>query len=321
MNVTIFGAGAMGTLYGARLAARGHAVSVLARGARRAAIDERGLRVRPRGTREAASYPVVTIASLDGHATDLVLVLVRAQQLGAVLPLLAKHDGDVALMVNVARGYDAWRAALGDRFFVAFPGATGHFVEGDVVEYEIVPGVAQPTVIGEPSGPPKDRSRALAAALRDAGFPTSLRSDMEAWQRTHAAWITPFMLAASIAERDPAGGVSRALLALWVDAMREGLAALRAEGVEPTPASIRMLAAAPRALVTGSVAAVLGASRSLREHLVAAGVDSREEGIALAREIADRAAEIGASTPRLSALVAEVEPETGRPEAARGGRA
>lgn len=44
MKVLIIGAGVIGTVYGAHLGAAGHAVSVLAHGARTVEVDRNGLR-------------------------------------------------------------------------------------------------------------------------------------------------------------------------------------------------------------------------------------------------------------------------------------
>jgi 2-dehydropantoate 2-reductase len=46
MKICIYGAGAIGGFIGARLAARGHAVRAVARGATLAALQARGLRLR-----------------------------------------------------------------------------------------------------------------------------------------------------------------------------------------------------------------------------------------------------------------------------------
>ena len=302
MNITVFGAGAMGTLYGAGFARAGHRVTMVARGSRRAELDAQGLRIRQRGSERTETFEVPTLERLDGHETDVIAVLVRTQHLEAVLPALARQSADVAMMVNIASGYAAWRSALGSRFFVGFPGAIGRFVEG-VVEYEIAPRMLQATVVGEPEGPPSERARAFSKALREAGFPVELRSDMETWQRTHAAWITPFMLTAALAGKTPDAFATADSLAWWVDAMREGLDALRAEGLIPTPLSIRALGSLPRPLVVKAAQAVLLASRPLRAHLVATGVASAEEGVALAADMIDAGREHGCEMPRLEALL------------------
>ncbi len=284
-KITVFGAGAMGTLYGARLARAGHDVAVVARGARRETVAKVGLRIRRRGSAEIETARVAVLERPEERPADVIVVLVRRQQVESVLAALASSKDDVAMMVNVASGYDRWKEALGERVFIGFPGATGTFVDDDVVEYEVAPSIAQPTVLGEPSGAPTARVDAFARALRDAKFPVQTRSDMDAWQRTHAAWITPFMLGAATARDDDARFASRENLGRCFDAMREALALLRARGIPTTPWSIRAFAALPRWLVVTVARTFLLAAPKQRAHLVATGIDSRAEGIVLADEM------------------------------------
>lgn len=302
MEITVLGAGAMGTLYAARLALAGHRVTVVARGARRVAIEAEGLRIRPRRAGSAVTARVEVAPSLSAAGpSDVVLVMVRRQDVDALLPELVARGGDVVTMVNVASGFRAWRAELGARLFVGFPGATGRFEADGTLAYELAPRLLQPTVLGEPEGPPTERVRRLARALREAGFPVQLRDDMEAWQRTHAAWMAPFMLTAAAARGDAAAFASAASVRRWIDAMREALGDLRAQGVVPSPLVIRALAALPPPLLAAAVRGALSSSRSLRAHLLATGEASAGEGLALATELVAGAR---APLPALAALVA-----------------
>jgi 2-dehydropantoate 2-reductase len=174
MELTVLGAGAMGTLYAARLALVGHRVAIVARGARRAAIEAEGLRIRPRRSGSAVTARVAVAPSLAAAPPgDLVLVMVRRQDLDGLLPELAAHGGDVVTMVNVASGYEPLRRALGARFFAGFPGATARFEADGTLAYELAPRLLQPTVLGEAGGPPTPRVRALAAALRSGALSVS----------------------------------------------------------------------------------------------------------------------------------------------------
>ena len=102
MRVLFFGAGALGTLFAAKLAAAGHDVSVLARGERLAAIERDGLRIRPRAKGEAPEVrPAVVSRVRHDVPYDLVVVLVRRNQVDEALrTIAAEHDGDVLVMVN-----------------------------------------------------------------------------------------------------------------------------------------------------------------------------------------------------------------------------
>jgi 2-dehydropantoate 2-reductase len=305
MRLLFFGAGALGTLFAARMCAAGHDVSVLARGERLVTLRRDGLRIRARARGEQATEslrPEAVSVVRSEVPYDLVIVLVRRTQVDdALRAVAAEHDGDVLVMVNEARGYEAWRAILGERLFVGFGGAIASFDESGVLVYEIAPALLQPTVIGEPDGRVTERVSRAANALRGAGFPVQVRRDMEAWQRTHAAWITPFMLVSTAAARDAETLNAADRARTWVGATREALAAVRAAGTPLVPLSFRLLAVLPAAL-TASLLGLALRTRSLRARVVTAGAASTDEGPAL---VADLAALAGRRLPGLEALAAQ----------------
>jgi 2-dehydropantoate 2-reductase len=303
MRILVFGAGALGTLYAARLARAGHEVSMLARGRRLEELRARGVRLR--GRRGETSGADVRIVERVGDAPrDLIVVLVRRQQVDAVLPLLATEDGDasdVLVMVNVASGYDAWREALGPRLVVGFAGATASFDADGALVHRLAPGFLQPTVLGEPDGARTPRVARIAEALSGAGFPVQVRSDMEDWQRSHAAWIAPFMLAAARAHGDLDRFVDGGHVRLWMEATKEALRFVRGWRGHLSP---RALGAAAR-LPTSWLAAIVRLAllpRGLRAELVATGMDSRDEGLALSGELLSLAAARSETLPALERL-------------------
>ncbi len=224
-------------------------------------------------------------------------------QVDAALRTIAKeHAGDVLVMVNDARGYETWRGILGDRLFVGFGGAIAVFDAEGVLVYDVAPGAVQPTVVGEPDGRVTKRVLRAASVLREGGFPVQIRVDMEAWQRTHAAWITPFMLVATIAERDP-------------HVARQRRARARVDGRDARKRSPRCVPPARRscrrdvrrrgfAPPRGSWRACSSwrcDPRRCARRIIASGASNAAEGIALT---ADLVALAGRSLPSLEALAA-----------------
>lgn len=195
MRILVFGAGVIGSVYGGKLAAAGHEVTVLARGRRLAQLRESGslllhdddsgafqqLRVRLTGT----LHP--------GDDYDLVIVAVQRTQVSSVLPAVAaaKKVGRFLFLVNTAGGHREWIAATGpDRLIIGFPGAGGTQRDA-ITHYVLAPPVLQPTTLGDPSGLLEEPVRETARLLREAHFPVVLCADMDAWQKTHVAWVTP----------------------------------------------------------------------------------------------------------------------------------
>jgi 2-dehydropantoate 2-reductase len=305
MRLLVFGAGAFGTLFGARLCATGQDVSILARGERLEAIRRDGIRIRERVSGEAlTAHPTLVTQVAHARPWDLVIVLVRRAQVDDVLRLIAAdHSGDVLVMVNEARGYDPWSAILGPRLMVGFGGAMAAFDDTGLLLYKIAPRALQPTVIGQPDGEVPERVTRAAAALRQAGFPVQIRRDMEAWQRTHAAWIVPFMLVSAAAART-GERIDSERVRTWVRATQEGLLAVKASGTPLVPLPFRALTAVPNAITVGALRVALQ-SEAFRAQIAASGALATAEGVALA---ADLEALAGRPLPNLAALVAAVAP-------------
>lgn len=97
MRVTVFGAGAIGTLFAAKLADARHAVVVVARGARKASLETRGLVLRARGSTVQRVVRVPVHERLaEVPEADFILVTLRAQQVDAQV--------DAAMERAAARG-------------------------------------------------------------------------------------------------------------------------------------------------------------------------------------------------------------------------
>ena len=312
MRILVFGAGALGTLYAAKLAHAGHQVSLLARGRRLEELRAHGVRVRTRRGADTLTADVRVALRVTEAPHDLIVVLVRRHQVDAVLPLLADAPGDtsdVLVMVNVATGYDAWREALGSRLVVGFAGAVASFGADGVLEHVLAPAFLQPMVLGEPSGPRSERVMQLASVFSGAGFPVRVRDDMEDWQRSHAAWITPFMLATASVAHAPDRLARRDHVRLWMDVTKEALRFVRAWRGHLTPRGLGALSRLPTWWLTTALQVAL-LPRTLRTQLVANGLDSRAEGLALADELLALAAARSEALPALARLRALAADET-----------
>jgi 2-dehydropantoate 2-reductase len=97
MKIVVLGAGVQGTLYGVRLARRGHDVTFVARGNRAAELRGRGAAIHDALTSrsDVAKLLVVDRLTPDTFA-DVCIVTVRREQMDDVLP-------DLVAAVGVAR--------------------------------------------------------------------------------------------------------------------------------------------------------------------------------------------------------------------------
>lgn len=311
MDILVFGAGVLGTVYAARLQEAGHRVSLLARGARLAELRKHGV-VLENGTGGRWTMVGVNVVDTAGpdDAYDLAIVLVRRNQLAGALEALAgcPRIPSVLLMANNPAGSGEAVRALGrERVLLGFPGAGGAR-RGHVVRYRILPGWLQPTTIGELDGSRTRRIRTIAAALRGAGFPVQICADMDAWLKTHAAWVSPAANAIYMA-----GGSNYRLartrdgVVLMVRAIREGFRVMRAHSIPITPSWLRLYEWLPEPLLVGAWQRVLAtpfAETVMAEHANAA----RDEMAELAADLRALAAGTGVPTPAMECLAAYVDP-------------
>jgi len=243
MKILVYGAGVLGSLYAARLKEAGHDVTVLARGRRLTEIKAQGIVLEHalKGKRTITAVAVTAELKAD-DCYDLILVVMRQNQIAEILPKLAanKNSALMVFMVCNPLGYAKWLEAVGrNRLLVGYAGAGGTRVDG-IVYYHVVSPILQPTTFGEPDGGITKRVITLARVFKRAGFPTAVSPAMDAWQKTHVAWVSPMANGLYMS-----GGSGEALanrpdvVRLMIHAIREGFAVLRALGVSVMPGKLK----------------------------------------------------------------------------------
>jgi 2-dehydropantoate 2-reductase len=237
MKVLVVGAGVIGTVYGAHLAAAGNTVSVLSHGPRTDEVAARGLSARDvlGGGRARAQTTVVPDASGD---YDVVLVAVRSDQLASACAGLAGLAGKPAIVLfgNNPAGWPAITGDMPGDVYLGFPGVGG-VMSGGTADYVHIR--QQPTALQETSDP---RLAALEVALSDRGFVVQRVADMGGWLVYHAAFVACIAAALFRCGTDPvrlAG--DRATLTLMCQAITEAFAALRTSGTAGLPRNLAVL--------------------------------------------------------------------------------
>jgi len=193
MRFAIFGAGGLGAFYGARLAAAGHEVGFVARGAQLEALRSKGLQVfsplgdlrleKPRASSDPAELGVA----------DAVLVGVKTWQLPEAARAMRALVGPQTMVVPFLNGVEApdqLVAELGKErvlgglskvfCLLESPGVVRHFNPGAYVE------------IGELAGGASKRAEELRAAFAKAGVEAKVSEDIrtELWKKlvTVTSW-------------------------------------------------------------------------------------------------------------------------------------
>jgi 2-dehydropantoate 2-reductase len=257
MKILIYGAGPLGSFLAARLYKAGHDVSLLARGQRLADLREQGIVLIDTETgKETISRPRIVKQLEPQDAYDLVMVVMRKNRALEILPILAanRHTPNILFLMNNAAGPEALVQALGkERVMVGFPMAAG-FRRGHVVHYLFGgrPGKPVKIPIGEADGSIRPRTREVAAVFDGMeGFAADIRTDLDAWLKTHVALLMPSLAPAMrAAGRDNVRMAhTRDAVVLAVRAIREGFAVVRKLGYPVVPSSIRQMELIPEPIL------------------------------------------------------------------------
>jgi len=252
MKICIYGAGAVGGLVAGRLAQAGHDVSVVARGAHLTAILAHGLRIASAGRETAVRLKANNDPEKLGPQ-DYVFVAVKGQNLPEVAagigPLLGEHTSIVTAM----NGVPWWffdRLAFGKgklhletldphgALSKAMPtarivGCVVHLAASMPEPGLIAHGLGQRLILGEPGGGNTERTHAIVAALKGAGFEAEESPSIEKdfWVKLLGNVSFNPVAALTLAGADRLIADAR-VKAYMVQIMREVLAIGRAVGVD-----------------------------------------------------------------------------------------
>jgi 2-dehydropantoate 2-reductase len=237
MKMLIVGAGVIGTVYGAHMAAAGSKVSVLSHGPRASEVAAGGLSAHDvlGGGRVDAEVDVV---SDTGGNYDVVLVSVRRDQLASACAGLTVLAGKPAVVFfgNNPAGRVAIPDDVPGEVYLGFPGVGGVMSRG-IADYVRIR--QQPTALPEASDP---RLAALESALSGRGFAVQRVTDMDGWLAYHAAFVACVAAALYRCGTDPVRlAADRATLTLMCQAITGAFAALRTDGTAGLPRNLAVL--------------------------------------------------------------------------------
>jgi 2-dehydropantoate 2-reductase len=257
MKILVYGAGPLGSLFAARLDEAGHDVSLLARGQRLADLREYGLVLVDTQTgKKTVAHPRLVKQLAPEDAYDLVLVIMRKNRALDILPILGtnQHTPNVLFLMNNAAGPVELVEALGqERVIMGFPMAAGYRQEY-VVNYLVGarPGKNAMIPIGEVDGRITPRLQSVGRILASMeDFGADLRTDMDAWLKTHVAMLMPSLAPAMrAAGRDNVRMAhTRDAIILAIRAIREGYRVLRELGYPIVPKSARIFERLPEPIL------------------------------------------------------------------------
>ncbi|PYP67133.1 MAG: oxidoreductase [Gemmatimonadetes bacterium] len=203
MKIAVVGAGAIGGYVGGWLAAAGEDVTFIARGANLDAIRRAGMRVIGEDGAEVIGRAGAYDKTADAGPQDVVILAVKAHQVGAVAADIAALCQDETAIVTMQNGIPWWYfhkhggVYAGTSIKSADPdGTIARHIDADRIIGSVVypaatleaPGVVHVVegkrfTLGEPNGSTSRRVQAISAAFTRAGFKAPVISDIrsEIW--------------------------------------------------------------------------------------------------------------------------------------------
>ena len=197
MKTLIYGAGPLGSLYAYLLHKAGNDVTLLARNKRFDFIQQNGLVLMNEYFGEKSAADVKVTDKLDENDDyDLVVVLIRKNQILSIMPVLGRNQNikHILFMGNNTLGFDEYLKYLPEeKMLFGFPGGGGSVIEQVVhyVDSEKPGGKRLPITIGEIDGELKDRTRKIRELFESAGVPVIIEKDIDLWLKYHIALVGP----------------------------------------------------------------------------------------------------------------------------------
>lgn len=246
MRAAVIGAGGIGGYFGGRLAAAGHDVSFLARGAHLEAIREHGLQISSVDGDFTVRPSAVTADPSEIGPVDVVLLAVKTWQVPAAAATLSPLFGPDTAVVTTQNGVEApdqVAAAVGRSgvlpgvakvfAYIEVPGRIGHG------------GGPGSITVGEWDNRPSERVDMLREALVGAGIESPVPTDIWAEIWAKLLFVGPFGALGAALDSTIGQLLSKpSSRSLYADAMREVRAVAESRGV-PLPDDVveRTLAA------------------------------------------------------------------------------
>ena len=202
MRFAVYGAGAIGAYMGAKLAAAGEDVALIARGPHLEAIRENGVRIRS-SDGDFNARLMATNDPTEIGKVDVVVLSVKAHGLTAIAPLLAPLLGPKTIVLPAQNGIPWWYFQShggrweGTQLESVDPGGviTKHVATERIVGCVVYPAatIVEPGIIhheegnrfsiGELDGSSSVRCKELAAVIGSSGLRAPIRSNIrqEIW--------------------------------------------------------------------------------------------------------------------------------------------
>ncbi len=184
MNIVIFGAGAIGSLFGALLAQK-NTVVLVGRQPHIISVQKKGLTITGKTTRTVTMAAIESIKDLPVQA-DLILLTVKSYDTETACSQLSACISDEAVVLSLQNGLDNIEKI--ERFIEKKHILAGITTHGAIFSMpgEITHSGEGKTILGELDGSSSKRLQSLVRLFNEAGIQTTTSNDInkEIWSKT-----------------------------------------------------------------------------------------------------------------------------------------
>lgn len=250
MQILIYGAGVIGSIYAAYLSRSGYEVTVLARGHRLEELCQKGFLYRNGKAVQKAEVTIMERLPSDDRY-DYIFLTVRAGQVRHALEQLKDNiSPTIVTMVNSLEDYSEWEDICGKgRILPAFPGAGGSIRDG-ILDAGLTPRLIQPTTFAEIDGSRTERIDMLKRILTRAEIPCQIVPDMHAWQICHLAMVVPLADAYYMVNDPKLVHRKRCVMRKTAQALHENFVQLKNRGDTISPPKLNLFRLCPVGLMS-----------------------------------------------------------------------
>jgi len=242
MKILVYGAGVIGSMFAYKLKTGGNEVSVLARGKRLQDLREHGLVIQDDIFHKEYKTPIHVVESLGkDDYYDIILVIMQRQQVTQILTILKENISPTIIFIgNNPTGATEYLDHIAkDRILLGFGGPGGYREE-----YRIIAAYVEDVIlyVGELDGKISDRLKKIEDEFTKSGIKVDLSENIDAWLKTHAAFISPLAMGSYAARhRNIRLGDDIELVNLALKGFKENIKALIDLNIPILPKKYRMM--------------------------------------------------------------------------------
>jgi 2-dehydropantoate 2-reductase len=244
MKILVYGAGVIGSIFAFKLKSGGNDVALLARGKRLNQLKKHGIIIEDKIFNEYFKTDIKVVDGLkSGDYYDLVLIIMQRQQVSEILPILGKNRKVPTFIFignNVSGDEEYLKFLDRKRILLGFGGPGGYRKGNSVIaayvrDYCIL-------YFGELDGTISNRVEYIKDIFQKSEINVNVPENIDAWLKTHAAFISPLAVASYAAR-----GRGRQLvdedktIAMAIKAFKENLGALGELGIPILPKKFKMM--------------------------------------------------------------------------------